>query len=140
MEVDMPAFRYTIDIAATPDQVWEVLGDLTSVDRWIPGVSEVKPTDAGRVCTFDDGHEQNEQILDYSPKTRSYRYVIEGAPLPVHDNTGRFAVEETGGSARVVWESSFVAIDPGMESRLEEMWRPYLPVVLENLKRLIENG
>ena len=37
----MPTFRYTIDIDATPDQVWGVLGDLASADRWIPGVTTV---------------------------------------------------------------------------------------------------
>ena len=63
----MPSFRHTIDIAATPEQVWRVLGDLTSVDRWIPGVTTVARTDTGRVCTFDDGHVQDEQILDYPP-------------------------------------------------------------------------
>src|SRR5688500_17652684 len=108
----MPTFRHTIDIAATPDQVWQVLGDLTSVDRWIPGVTAVTRTDAGRVCTFADGHTQNEQILDYSPQTYSYRYVIDGAPLPVTDNTGGFAVQAADGHARVVWESSFAPIDP----------------------------
>src|SRR5262249_34993402 len=101
-ETEMPSFRHTIDIAATPEQVWRVLGDLTSVARWIPGVTKVARTDTGRVCTFDDGHVQNEQILDYSPQTHSYRYTIDGAPLPVRDNTGRFTVEHADGHARVI--------------------------------------
>jgi hypothetical protein len=50
-----------------------VLGDLTAVDRWIPGVASVVRTDTGRRCTFADGHSQNERILDYSPGARSYR-------------------------------------------------------------------
>ena len=135
----MPSFRHTIDIAADPEQVWQVLGDLTSVDRWIPGVTAVTRTDTGRVCTFDDGHVQDEQILDYSPQTHSYRYVIDGAPLPVRDNTGTFTVEDAGGQARVIWESSFVALDPAMEAKLAKMWEPYLPMVLANLKKLVEN-
>jgi carbon monoxide dehydrogenase subunit G len=135
----MPSFRHSIDIAATPDQVWQVLGDLTSVSRWIPGVTAVTRTGTGRVCTFDDGHVQDEQILDYSPQTRSYRYTIEGAPLPVRDNTGTFRVEDAGGHARVVWESSFVALDPSASAQLAEMWEPYLPVVLANLKKLVED-
>jgi len=69
----MPSFHHTIDIAATAQQVWAVLGDLTSVDRWIPGVTSVTRTGTGRTCTFDDGHVQQEQILDYSPTTHSYR-------------------------------------------------------------------
>jgi uncharacterized protein YndB with AHSA1/START domain len=134
----MRSFRHTIDIAATPDQVWQVLGDVTSVDRWIPGVTAVARTDNGRVCTFADGHVQDEQILDYSPRTRSFRYVIAGAPLPVRDNTGGFAVQDGGSHARVVWESSFVAIDPAMAEQVTQMWEQLLPTVLANLKHLVE--
>jgi carbon monoxide dehydrogenase subunit G len=136
----MPSFHHTIDIAATAEEVWAVLGDLTSVDRWIPGVTAVSRTDSGRVCRFDDGHTQHERILDYSPASRSYRYVIEGAPLPVRDNTGTFAVEDAGGQARVVWQSSFVALDPAMESQLAQLWEPYLPQILANLKKVVEDG
>lgn len=135
----MPSFRHTIDIAATPEQVWQVLGDLTSVDRWIPGVTAVRRTDNGRVCTFDDGHVQDEQILDYSPQTYSFSYIIDGAPLPVRDNTGAFTVEDADGHARVIWKSSFVALDLGASTQLAEMWQPYLPMVLANLKRLVES-
>jgi uncharacterized protein YndB with AHSA1/START domain len=134
----MPSFRHTVDIAATPEQVWHVLGDLTSVDRWIPGVTNVARTGTGRVCTFDDGHVQDEQILDYSPQTYSYRCVIDGAPLPVRDNTGTFTVEDAGGRARVIWESSFVALDPAMSAQLAQMWAPHLLIVLANLKKLVE--
>ncbi|TMM32924.1 MAG: SRPBCC family protein [Actinobacteria bacterium] len=135
----MPSFHHTIDIAATAQQVWAVLGDLTSVDRWIPGVTSVTRTGTGRTCTFDDGHVQQEQILDYSPTTHSYRYVIDGAPLPVRDNTGTFAVEDTDNGSRVVWESSFVPLDPAGADELARMWEPYLPVVLASLKKVVED-
>jgi carbon monoxide dehydrogenase subunit G len=134
----MPTFRHTIDIDATPDEVWAVLGDLGSVDRWIPGVTSVASTATGRTCTFADGHTQTEEILDYSPGEHSYRYVIEGAPMPVRENTGRFAVEARDGGATVVWESSFVALDPATEDTLAGMWEPYLPMVLGNLKAVVE--
>ncbi len=136
----MPSFRHTIDIDATPEQVWAVLGDIGSVDRWIPGVTSVTVDGLTRVCSFEDGHTQDEQILDYSTETRSYRYVIEGAPLPVADNTGSFKIEEANGQTRVVWKSSFQPLDPTMEQQLSEMWEPYLPMTLANLKRLIEGA
>ncbi len=135
----MRTFHHTVDIAATPERVWEVLGDLTSVDKWIPGVASVVRTDDGRACTFEDGRVQQEKILDYSPEARSYRYVIDGAPLPVKDNTGKFSVHDASGHARVVWESSFVALDPSTESEVAQMWEPYLPAILGNLKALVEN-
>ena len=93
-----------------------------------------------RVCSFEDGHTQHELILDYTPQTRSYRYVTEGAPLPVTDNTGSFVVEPANDRARVVWESSFQPLDPAMEHQLSEMWEPYLPTILANLRRLIEEA
>ena len=37
----MPTFSESIEINASPDHVWAVLGDLASVDRWIPGVTAV---------------------------------------------------------------------------------------------------
>jgi carbon monoxide dehydrogenase subunit G len=136
----MPTFHHTIQIDATPDQVWARLGDIGSVDKWIPGVTSVTVDGLTRVCSFADGHLQDEQILDYSPSTRSYRYVIKGAPLPVTDNTGTFTVQASNGRARVVWESSFQPLDPAMEHQLSEMWEPYLPITLANLKRLIEDS
>lgn len=134
----MRSFSHTVDIAATPDEVWAVLGDLTAVDRWIPGVTTVTRTDTGRVCTFADGHTQQEQIVEYSPLTRSYRYVIDGAPLPVRDNIGRFAVEAVDGGSRVVWDSSFVPLDPATGDEIARMWEPFLPLVLDNLRTVVE--
>jgi carbon monoxide dehydrogenase subunit G len=131
-------FRHTIDIDAKPEQVWSVLGDIGSVDKWIPGVTQVTVDGMSRVCTFVDGHSQHEHIQEYSPRTRSYRYLIEGAPLPVTDNRGRFTIEAANGKSRVDWESSFEPADPAKETQLAEMWEPYLPMVLANLKRLIE--
>ncbi|MCI0543125.1 MAG: SRPBCC family protein [Actinobacteria bacterium] len=136
----MPSFLHTIDIDATPEQVWAVLGDIGAVDRWIPGVTSVAVDGMTRVCTFEDGHTQDERILEYSPDTRSYRYHIEGAPLPVTDNTGRFSIDANGGQSRVMWESSFEPLDPVMAAQLAEMWEPYLPMTLANLKRLVEES
>jgi carbon monoxide dehydrogenase subunit G len=133
----MPTFTEIIEVAADPDTAWQVLGDLGAVDRWIPGITKVEMDGMTRVCTFADGHTQNEAILDYSPDTRSYRYTIDGG-LPVADNRGRLTVEPAGNRARIVWESSFVALDPAAEAEVSRLWIGMLPVVLGNLKTLIE--
>jgi carbon monoxide dehydrogenase subunit G len=133
----MPSFTHSIQVDVDPDTAWQVLGDLTTVDRWIPGITKVEMDGMTRVCTFADGHTQNEAILDYSPDTRSYRYTIDGG-LPVADNRGRFAVEPAGNRARIVWESSFVALDLAAEAEVSRLWAGMLPVVLGNLKTLIE--
>jgi carbon monoxide dehydrogenase subunit G len=133
----MPTFTEMIEVSVDPDTAWRVLGDLGAVDRWIPGITKVEMDGMTRVCTFADGHTQDEVILDYSPATRSYRYTIDGG-LPVADNQGRFAVEPAGNGARIVWQSSFVALDPAAEAEVSRLWAGMLPVVLGNLKTLIE--
>lgn len=134
----MPTFTCTIDIAAPPERVWSVLGDLASVDRWIPGVKAVEVDGLTRRCTFEDGHVQDEQISDYSPTRHSYRYRIDGAPLPVTDNEGTFVVQPAPGGSRVVWDSSFEPLDPAAADQIAAMWQPFLPMVLDNLKQVVE--
>jgi carbon monoxide dehydrogenase subunit G len=46
----MPQFTHSIDIDASPDEVWSVLGDLAGVDRWIPGITEVSVDGMNRTC------------------------------------------------------------------------------------------
>jgi carbon monoxide dehydrogenase subunit G len=133
----MPTFTETINVAAAPDTAWQVLGDLGAVDRWIPGITKVELDGMRRVCTFADGHTQHEAILDYSPATRSYRYTIDGG-LPVADNHGRFVVQPAGSGARIVWESSFVVLDPAAEAEVSRLWAGMLPIVLGNLRTVIE--
>jgi carbon monoxide dehydrogenase subunit G len=133
------SFRDTIDIDADPEATWNVLGDLTSVQHWIPGVESVRVDGMTRVCELGDGRVQHEEISDYSPEKRSFRYAIEGG-LPVKDNRGSFLVERRPGGSRVIWESSFGPLDAGAAGELTEMWRGVLPTVLGNLKRLVEVG
>jgi carbon monoxide dehydrogenase subunit G len=135
----MPTYRETIEIDAEAEATWRVLGDLASVQHWVPGVVAVELTENGRACTFADGRVQHEEITDYSPEQHSFRYVIDGG-LPVRDNRGSFAVEPQGDRSLVVWESSFEPLDPGSEQELMQMWRGAVSLVLENLQRLVEKS
>jgi carbon monoxide dehydrogenase subunit G len=38
----MPSFTHAIQVDVDPDNAWQVLGDLTTVDRWIPGITKVE--------------------------------------------------------------------------------------------------
>jgi hypothetical protein len=73
------------------------------------------------------------------PATRSYHYTIDGG-LPVADNQGRFAVQPTPHGATMMWESSFRALDPAAEAKSAGCRRGMLPVMLGNLKTLIEHS
>src|SRR6266545_4772775 len=121
----MPSFTRTIEVAADPDTAWRVLGDLAGVDRWIPGVTMVEVAGLTRRCIFADGHTQREEILDYSPATRSYRYTIDGG-LPVRDNRGcsfaRGPIAVATRTAQAIIQTSPSTISAGR--RLSKRRRP----------------
>jgi carbon monoxide dehydrogenase subunit G len=135
----MPSFEERIEIDAPPDRVWSVLGDLESVQRWVPGIARVEVDGMRRVCTLDDGRVQYEEISGYSPQTRSFEYSIDGG-LPVRDNRGGFAVEPSAAGASVVWRSSFEALDPEAEAEVAGMWKGALRPILQKLKTVVETG
>jgi hypothetical protein len=58
----------------------------------------------------------------------------------VRDNRGSFAVQDRRNGSLVVWESSFEPLDPGTAAELTRMWRGALPLVLGNLKQLVESS
>jgi hypothetical protein len=53
----------TIRVDATPEEAWRVVGDLTAVDKWIPGVVGARVDGARRVCTTADGGERRDDQL-----------------------------------------------------------------------------
>lgn len=112
----MPRFEKTLHVSAPADRAWAVIGDLT-VTGGFGGATEVKVEGMTRVCTFPHGAVQHERISDYSPDQRSYRYAIEGGPLPVKDNQGSFAVKAAGADSVIVWEAEFEPMDPSQEQR-----------------------
>jgi Polyketide cyclase / dehydrase and lipid transport len=106
----MPSFTETIEVAADPNTAWQVLGDLATVDRWVPGITKVELDGTTRVCTFADGHTQREAILDYSPAARSYRYTIDGGlPSPTTAAASRSSLPATApgsSGSRASWSST----------------------------------
>ncbi|MBI4671726.1 MAG: SRPBCC family protein [Chloroflexi bacterium] len=137
----MPRFQHTQKVNATPEQVWLILGDLSKVDQWIPGITSVRVQGKReRICTFANGAVQHEEISDYSDDTRAYSYHIEGSPLPVKNNRGRFQVQVEGTGARIVWDSEFDALDPAQEAQLVEIWAGAAQGVLQSLVQLVERA
>lgn len=136
----MPRLRRNIEVHAPAERAWAVLGDLVHADRWIPGITRVQVEGTSkRVCTFADGHVQHEEIAEYSPERRSYRYSIEGTP-GMRRNRGTFAVEDRTPGSVVHWESEFEVLDAGQEAQVTTMWNDAMRTVLDSLRRVIEQG
>jgi carbon monoxide dehydrogenase subunit G len=134
----MPKLHRAIKVSASPQLAWSVLGDLAGVDRWIPGITDVKVRGMEWVCTFANGAVQHEKISSYSGKSRSYSYEIEGSPLQVRNNHGRFAVQAAGDGSVIVWDHKFELLDPSMEEQVTQVWQGASAQIAESLRRLIE--
>ncbi len=124
-----------IALGVSAAQAWAVVGDLAGVGQWIQGIVSCRIYGATRVCTFEGGAVQHEQISDYSAVGRSYRYTIEGGPLPVANNRGRLAVEPDGAGARIVWDAEFEVMGPAPEADVAAMVDAAYKETLEALRR-----
>ena len=133
--------RKTIAIDAPPEDVWAVLGDLAATSEWNPGTVAAHMQGSIRICETADGGKIREEIEDYSPEKRTYRFRHIQLPLPVKNSTRRFSVERnTAGGAMVVLEADFEALDPEMEPEIEQMFGGALDQALASLRRRVEQG
>ncbi len=136
----MVQLRKSVAIDAPPDVVWAVLGDLTATTEWLPGTVSARVEASTRICTTADGFEIREEITDYAPQGRSYRYRHLAMPLPVENSSGSFTVEPRNGGTEVVLEAEFEALDSAEEAQVAEMFGGALEQSLASLKRRVEHG
>jgi uncharacterized protein YndB with AHSA1/START domain len=136
----MPQLRNTIAIDASPNAVWEVLGDLAATTEWLPGTVAARMDGDVRTCTTADGNEIREEISDYSPEQRRYRFRHLAVPMPIADSGGVFTVEPRDGGAEVVLETSFEALDGMDAEQVAGMIDGAFQQALVSLKRRVEEG
>lgn len=131
----------TIAVDAPPEAVWEVLGDLTATSEWIPGTVAARMEGAIRICDTADGGEIHEEISDYSPERRTFRFSHRRVPLPVASSSGTFTVHAAAdGGAVVVLECDFEPREPALDGQLEAMLADALGGALVSLRRRVERG
>jgi polyketide cyclase/dehydrase/lipid transport protein/uncharacterized protein DUF4331 len=101
----------SIDLAASPDQVWAAIGKFDDL-MWHPLVASVRLTGAGvgqlRTIELIDGKEVIERLEAVDDSQRLYRYTnVSG--LPVMDYTGTFDLKPKGSGSSVEWRVQFLA-------------------------------
>ncbi len=135
----MPKFHNTLKVNASTDKTWAIVGNLSGVDKWIPGIINVRVEgNSKRICSFDDGTVLHENIIDYSNKKRSYHYNVSGLPMPVQNYHGRFAVEGGGKGSVIIWDAEFEMLDPSKEAEVTRMFDEVYKQCLESLREQIE--
>lgn len=107
----MPTASATIDIPASADQVWQLIGGFNTLPDWLPFIPKSGLSDGGRVRTLQtaDGAVVIERLQAFDNSGKTYSYSIEQAPFPATDYLATIKVEAQGQGARVTWSGRFNA-------------------------------
>jgi len=136
----MPTITNTIDIKATPDEVWTVLADLPATRQWLPGVLAARMDGDVRICEMADGQQVREKISGISAEQRHFRFEHLRVPLPVQRSGGTFTV--TAGpdthTATVTVRTTFEPVDKTGIDQLSDLVHSAFQQSLESLRRFVE--
>lgn len=101
----------TIEVSATADQVWQLMGGFDSLPEWLPLIVESTMSEGGRVRHLKtaDGASVVERLQTFDNAGKTYTYSIEEGPFPVTNYLAKVEVIEVPGSqkTKIVWSGTF---------------------------------
>ncbi|HBZ3504691.1 TPA: SRPBCC family protein [Klebsiella pneumoniae] len=128
-----------MEIPASVDQVWQLMGGFDSLPDWLPFIPKSMVSEGGRVRTLttSDGGTVIERLEAFDNRQRSYSYSIIQAPFPVVDYLSTIAVVATADSniTRVEWSGSFTPVnvsDADAEALFSGIYRDGLQALKDN--------
>jgi carbon monoxide dehydrogenase subunit G len=90
-----------VDIAASADQVWTVVGDFGGIAGWMPGIETCRVEGDDRIIGMM-GMTITERLVAKDDAARTLTYAIaDGAPVESHEAV--ITVTPTGETAHVTW-------------------------------------
>ncbi|WP_433740177.1 SRPBCC family protein [Pseudomonas putida] len=98
-----------IDIPASADQVWQLIGGFNSLPDWLPFIPKSELSEGGRVRSLQtaDGAVIIERLQGFDDAAKTYSYTIVQAPFPATDYLATIKVEAQEHGARVTWSGRF---------------------------------
>jgi len=122
-----------VNLNASPDTVWKMVGGYNGLDVWHPVVvgsklksgNGIKPGDV-RELSLGNGEKITEKLVIYSDDKKTYTYAITESPLPVMDYVSTITVTESdNGMSKVEWSSTFNANNATDEKAIEAITGVY---------------
>jgi carbon monoxide dehydrogenase subunit G len=133
----MRVFR-TIEIQAPADAVWRVAGRPERIAEFHPDVTEASVSSGFRRCTYADGTEVLERIVDHSVVHRFYTVELaaSGPPRPAY--RACLGVRGHGDHSHVDWDVEVAAEGSAETCELARELDASAGVALESLRRQLE--
>ena len=107
-------FEKNIDIEATPESIWAVIGRFMHIDEFAPLVTSVDALTDGedrvgskRRCNFKDGSSVVEEVTEWDV-CRKYRVRLsEIASMPIHEMYAEISLDSLSDKVRVTWSMDY---------------------------------
>lgn len=106
----MARAQASIEIHASPDAVWQLIGGFDSLPDWLPFIPSSETDEGGRVRRLSTpaGDVIVERLEAFDHSARSYTYSILQAPFPVTGYRATLRVQTISAeSSRVEWFGEF---------------------------------
>ena len=103
----------TVEIPATPDQVWQLIGGFNALPDWLPYIPSSALSEGGRVRRLETpgGDVIIERLEAFNDKERCYSYSIMQAPFPATAYLSTIRVRATADQQSLVeWSGSFTPV------------------------------
>jgi hypothetical protein len=107
---ELQTVAHSIDIAATPDEVWSLIGDFGGAWHPLNAKINLTGTGIGQLRTIEtlDGREIVERLEAFDNVRRCFRYT-NIAGMPVSHYSGKLEVKPNGSGSVVDWRVQFLA-------------------------------
>jgi hypothetical protein len=109
----------TLELPASADDVWAVVGDFNGLARWNAGVlrSDLSNEGQRRTLTLKTGGSVIEDLIDYDWAARRCSYRIVESAVPVLQHKATLSVADRGpGRCTVHWSCEFYPKDTDVEA------------------------
>jgi len=101
----MTTIRADVHIDRTAEDVWNVVGDIGGLSRWMPGLEGSFLAGDERVCELPDGSGRLvEKVLLRDDAKRRYEYTIVEGPMTFEYHRAAMWVEPDGTGSKFIWE------------------------------------
>ncbi len=115
--VATPAFALeaakTVDVAASPEKVWQTIGNFCGIADWHPAITKCVPGEQNamptRTLTLKNGATIVEGQTARSDPEMQYSYTMLQTPLPVSDYHSTISVTKKGTGSEISWKGTFDA-------------------------------
>ena len=110
--------RAEAKVAASPQEIWALVGDFGGLADWMPGMDACElDGDVRKIHTM--GLEIHEQLKERDDDARRISYSIVKSPMPLEHHLATITVAEDGDGSFVTW---------AYEIRPDEMVGAFAPV------------